>query len=127
MRNRRCEQIVLASARSLRLIRAQTLNLTRDNQVFVSAQRDAVLGCETLRAFSDEIDVRALRQDLARGTHWISQPFHAAHYASAQSGSIHDERVELHFAVAVEEAATAGVEGLVIFHNDDCFLDRIDG
>ena len=80
-----------------------------------------------LRAFSDEIDVRTLTQDLARCTHWISQPFHAANSSSAQSGSIHDERVELHFAVAVEEAAATGVEGLVIFHNDDCFLDRVYG
>ena len=32
----------------------------------------------------------------------------------------------MHFAVAIEKAAAAGVEGLVVFHDDDGFFDRIE-
>ncbi len=41
-------------------------------------------------------------------------------------GAVHDEGIELHFAVAIEKAAAPGVESLVIFHDDDSFFDRIE-
>ena len=41
-------------------------------------------------------------------------------------GAIHDERVELHPAVHVEERAAPGVEGLVLFHGHDGGFDRVE-
>ncbi len=50
----------------------------------------------------------------------------AAHASAAQRGAVHDEGIELHFAVAIEKAAAAGIESLVVFHDDDSFFDRIE-
>jgi hypothetical protein len=42
--------------------------------------------------------------------------------AGPESGTVHNQCVQLNFAFAVQKAATAGVEGFVIFHNDySCF------
>src|SRR4029077_10989784 len=68
------------------------------------------------RAFRDKIHMRAFAEDLARGANRIAQPLHPADAAAAQRRSLHDERVELHFPVAIEEAAPPGVEGLIVFH-----------
>ena len=43
----------------------------------------------------------------------------------AQRGAVHDERIELYFAVAIEKAAAAGIKGLVVFHDDHGFFDGI--
>ena len=117
---------VVAVLAASRLILAQALDFARDDQVFVLAQRDAVLGGEALGAFADEVYVRAFAQNLARGADGIAQPFDAADAAGAERGAVHDEGVELHSAVAVEKAAAPGVEGLVVFHDDDGFFDRIE-
>src|SRR6266404_6005901 len=96
------------------------------DQVAVVAERHAMLGREALGAFADKVNVLALLQHLARGANGIADALHAAHAAGAQRGAIHQERVELHAAVAIEEAATAGVEGVVFFQYDDGFFDRIE-
>ncbi len=80
----------------------------------------------SLRAFRDEIDVRALAENLAGGAHGIAQALDASDATGAERGSVHDEGVELDSAVAVEEAAASGVEGLVVFHDDDGLLDGIE-
>ena len=43
------------------------------------------------------------------------------------SPAVHEQGVELHAAVAGEEAAASGVEGVVVFEDGDGGLDRIDG
>ena len=53
--------------------------------------------------------------------------FDATQSSGTQSGSVHDERIELHSAFPIEEAAAAGVKGVVIFHDDHGFLDGIEG
>jgi hypothetical protein len=50
----------------------------------------------------------------------------ATHASGAKGGPLHDERVELYFAIAIEEAAAAGIEGLVVFHDHDCLLDGVE-
>src|SRR5437899_5498193 len=112
--------------RSFCLILAQALDFARDDQIFVIAQRNAVLGGELLGAFADKIHVRTLAENLAGGAHRIAQPLDTADASGAERGSVHDERIELDFAVAIEEAAASGVEGLVVFHDDDGFLDGIE-
>ena len=86
-----------------------------------------MLGGEALGAFGDEVNVRAIAQDFAGGAHGIAQSFDAADAASAEGGAVHDEGVELDFAVAVEEAAAAGIEGFVVFHHDDRCFDGVEG
>ena len=39
----------------------------------------------------------------------------------------HDERIQLHLAIAIEEAAAPSIESFVIFHDHDGFFDRIHG
>src|SRR6185312_4856211 len=103
-----------------------TLDLPRNDQVLVAAQRDAMLGRETFGPFCHEVHVRAVAKDLARRANGIGNALYAAHASAAQGGAVHDEGIELHFAVAIEKAAAAGVESLVVFHDDDRFLDRIE-
>ena len=85
-----------------------------------------MLGGEPLRAFGDEINVRTLAENLARGAHGIAQALDASHAAGAERGAVHDEGVELDFSVAIQKAAASGVEGLVVFHDDDGFLDGVE-
>ncbi len=80
---------------------------------------------EALGPFRDKVNMRTLTQHLARGTNWIGKMLDAADSASAESRSVHDEGVELHFALAVEKAAATGIEGFVIFHYHDSFFDCI--
>jgi hypothetical protein len=105
---------------------AQAFDFARDDEVFILAQRDAMLGGETFRAFSYEIYMRTLTQNFTGGAHWIAQTLDAAYASGAQGCAFHDERVELHFAVAIEEAAASGIEGLVVFHDHDGFFDGVE-
>src|SRR5438477_85294 len=105
---------------------AQALDFTRDNQIFVVAQRDAMLGCETLRTFGHKVHVRTVAQDFASGPDRIAQPLYTADAACSQRGAIHDEGIELHFAFAIEKAAATGIESLIVFHDDYSFLDGIE-
>ena len=111
---------------SPRLEFPQTFDLARNDQVFIAAQRDAMLGREALRPFGHKVHMRAVAQNLARRAYGIGDALHAAHASAAQRGAVHDEGIELHFAVAIEKAAAAGVESLVVFHDDDSFLDGIE-
>src|SRR5437588_12928230 len=70
--------------------------------------------------------MRAFAQDFACGADWICNVFHASDAAGAQSVAIHDERIELHLALAVQEAAATSIKGLVIFHHDYASLDRVE-
>jgi len=63
---------------------AQAGDLARDHEIFVAAESDAVFCGETLGAFGDEIDVRAIAQDLAGGTNRIAQALDASNAATAQ-------------------------------------------
>ncbi len=80
---------------------------------------------EAFRALADKIDVRTFAQNLACGADRIFDALDAAHAPGTQRGAIHEERVHLDFAFAVEEAAAPGVEGFVVFENDESFLDGV--
>ena len=110
----------------VRLVFPQALDFAGKNQVFVPAQRDAMLGGDSLRALGDKIHVGAFAEDLSGGANGIAQVLDAADTSASQRGAVHHEGVELHFAIAVEKAAAAGVKGLVVFHDDDRFLDRVE-
>src|SRR5579862_2428166 len=48
-------------------------DFARDDQIFVLAKLNTMLGGEFLRTFGNEVDVRTLTENLARGAHWIAQ------------------------------------------------------
>ena len=85
-----------------------------------------MLGRETLRTFGHKVHVRTVAQDFASGPDRIAQPLYTADAACSQRGAIHDEGIELHFAFAIEKAAATGIESLIVFHDDDSFLDGIE-
>ena len=116
---------VLAMFLGMCLELPQPRDLPRNNQVFVLAQRDAVFRSQPLSPFTDKVHVRTLAQDLPRCPHRVGNVLHAPHSSSAQGGAIHDQRVQLYLAIAVEKASTPGVKGLVIFHDNDRLFDRV--
>jgi hypothetical protein len=111
----------------LRLACAKALDLAWNDEIFVATESNAVLGGEALGAFGYEIDVWTVAENLAGGANRISQTLDASYAAAPEGRTVHDEGVELNFTVAIQEGAAAGVEGLVIFEDDDCFFDRIQG
>ena len=81
---------------------------------------------EAFRAFGNEVNVRTFAEYLARSSNRIGDVIHTTDAARAKRGAVHDEGIELDLAFAIEEAATASVKGLVIFHNDDSFLGSFE-
>jgi len=125
VRNGRREQIV-AATRSLRLVFAQALDLSGDDELFVAAKSDAVLGGKALGALGHKIDVRTVAKNFSGGTNRVAQTFDTTDPATAQRRAVHDEGVKLHLAVAVQEAAPSGVKRLVVFENDHGFFNRVE-
>src|SRR5580692_5137442 len=80
---------------------------------------------ELFRAFGYKIHVGALTQNLACRSYWIFQSFHASHAPCPQRRTVHDQRIQLHLAVAIQKASPAGIESCVVLHDDDGFLDCI--
>jgi hypothetical protein len=111
----------------VRLKFPQPLNLSWDDQVFVPAQGDAVLGRELLRSFSNEVNMRTITENPAGGPHRVAQMLHAAHTSGAKRGAVHDQGIELYFALAIQKAASASVKSFVIFHDDNRFFNGIEG
>ena len=79
-----------------------------------------------LRTFRHEINMRTLTENLACCTYRIPQMLDTSYAPRAKRRAVHDQRIELNFTVAVEEAAAAGIKRLVIFHDHDCFFNRIE-
>src|SRR5262249_1831044 len=63
--------------------------------------------------------------NLASGANRVTQALYASDAASAQRRAIHNESVQLNLPVMVEEAASPGVEGLIIFHHHDRFFHGV--
>src|SRR5215471_4035711 len=98
-----CEEIVAVlfyiAFGEFGLIFPEAFHFSRNDQIFVLAKGNAVVGREFLRAFRNEIHVRALAQNLARGADGIAQALDTANAAPSKRGTIHDEGVKLHATV----------------------------
>src|SRR5262249_6668246 len=81
---------------------------------------------KSLCSFGDEIHMRAFTEHLTRGADGIGNVLDASHAAGAECGAIHDESIELDLAYAIKEAAAAGVESVVVFHDDHGFFRRVE-
>src|ERR1035437_1918125 len=106
---------------------AQTLDLPGHDEAFVAAKSDDVIGGKALGAFGHKIDVRAVAKNFPGGANRVAQALHATDATAAQGRAVHDESVELHLAVAVQETAAASVEGFVVLENDHGFFDCVQG
>ena len=71
--------------------------------------------------------MRAFFEDETRGLDGVAETLDAGDATGAKGGSIHEEGVELDAAIGGEKAASAGVEGWVVFEDGDGGLDGIDG
>ncbi len=105
----------------------EALALAGDDEFGVVDQAHAVLGGEALGTGADEVDVGRFFEDEACGLNGVAEAFDAGDAAGAEVGTVHEEGVELDAAVAGEEGAAAGVEGVVVFHDGDGGLDGVDG
>src|SRR5579859_3823835 len=100
----------------------QALDFALNHQLFIAAERHAMLLGKTLRALADEINMRALVEHQPGSADGVANALHAPNATSAERCPIHHEGVELNPAVAGEKAASASVKGFIIFHADDgCF------
>jgi hypothetical protein len=73
--------------------------------------------------------VGTLLKDQTRCVDRIAQPFDAGHATSTHGSAhsaIHEQCIELDFAIPREEGAAARVKGLVVFEDGDSGLYRID-
>jgi hypothetical protein len=125
MGNCGCEQVGTMLFQ-MRLILAQAFDFSRQNQIPIIAKRQAVLGRELLSSLGNEIDMRAVTQDFSSSPDGIRQALYTSDSPRAKSGPIHNQGIELDLSIAVQETAAAGVEGFVIFHDNDRFLDGIE-
>jgi hypothetical protein len=82
---------------------------------------------EGFGAGADEVDVRALLENDARGVDRIANTLDAGDATGLHAAAVHEESIELHAAVGSEEATASGVEGGVVFKDGDGCLDGIDG
>src|ERR1035438_10751524 len=88
---------IIAVGGVLRLIFAQALDFSRNNKIFVIAERDSVLGREAFGAFGDKINVGAVAKNFARGANWVAQTLDTTDASAAKSRAVHDECV--HFPI----------------------------
>src|SRR2546423_7334924 len=108
----------------LRLTQPDALAL--DHQLGIFAQLHAVLLSKDLCPFSNKINMRALTQYQPRCPDRIADSLHAANATGAKCGSIHDQRIHLHAAVAGKKAAVSGVEDIVFFHHHYSFFHGLE-
>jgi len=121
------EDFVGLAAGGLFFRNAKVFDFAGDDELGVVDQRDAVLGGEAFGAFGDEIDVRALFEHLAGDDDGVAHALDASDASGAKRGAAHHHGIELDLTVSVKEAAASGVEGIVVFHDDDGSLDGFNG
>jgi hypothetical protein len=100
--------------------------LAVENQLGVVDEGHAVGVGELLCASTDEIDVLALFQDQAGGLNGVAKMLDAGHAASFHAAAVHEKGVELNASVGSQEAATAGVEGGVVFEHGNGRFNSIE-
>lgn len=82
---------------------------------------------ELLGAFADEVDVGAFFEDETCSVDRVAETLDTGNAACFHASAVHEEGVELNAAVGGEEAATAGVEGGIVFKNGDGGFHGVDG
>src|SRR5580692_326860 len=98
-----------------------------DNELGIFAESHAVGGGKGFGSGADEINMRTFFQHQPGGLDGIVEALDAGDASGTKSVTFHNEGVELDATVRGEEAAAAGVEGDVLFHDGDGGLDGFDG
>ena len=97
------------------------------DELAVIDERHAVRIGEGLSAGTDEVDVGALLKDQTGGADGIAEALDAGNAACAESGTFHEQGVELDAAFAGKEGTPTGVEGVVVFEDGYSSFNRING
>ena len=97
-----------------------------EDQCAVVDEGESMRSGERFGAGADEVNVGRLFEDEAGGLNGIVQAFDAGDSAGFHAPTIHEEGVELDAAVGGEEAAKPGIEGGVIFKDDDRGFDGVE-
>jgi hypothetical protein len=97
------------------------------DKLFGIAERDTVLAGEVFGAFGDEHHVGTLFENGARGANRILDPAQAGDGTCAKRGGVHNDGVAFDVAIEREMRAVAGVEGGIIFENDDSGFNGVEG
>jgi hypothetical protein len=121
------ECVVTEASRFAELSMDEALTLAVEDQLGVVDEGHAVGLGKLLGSSSDEIDVLAVFEDQTGGLNGIAEALDTGHATSLHAATVHEEGIELDASVGGEKAATAGVEGGVIFEDGHGRFDRIDG
>ena len=107
--------------------RVEAFALAVEDEFGVVDEGHAVAGDEGFGVGSNEVDVRALLKDDARGLDGVAKVLDTGNAAGLHASAVHEEGIELDAAIGGEEGATTGVEGGVIFEDGDGGFDGIEG
>jgi hypothetical protein len=105
----------------------EAVDFAREDEFAVGDEGHAVGCSELLGAFTNKVDVWRFLKNEAGGLYGVAQAFDAGDATGFHAATVHEECVELDAAVGGEKAATAGVEGGVVFEDGDGGLDGVDG
>ena len=72
----------------------------------------------------DQQDVLALFHDTAGEGDRIAHILDGGDGTGPEGIAVHDAGIQLHFTGGIDERSASGVEGLVVFHDDDRTLRR---
>lgn len=90
-------------------------------------ERHAVGVGELFSAGADEVDMLAFLKDESGGLDGVTEMLDTGDAAGAHAAAVHEEGVKLNAPVGGEEAATAGVEGGVVFKDGDGGFNGVKG
>jgi len=120
------ERVVAEAGGFAELGVGETLALAVEDEFRVVDEGHAVGLGELFGAWADKVDVLTLFEDQARGLNGIAKTLDACDATSLHATAVHEESIELDTAIRGEKAATAGVEGGVVFKDGDGGFDGIE-
>jgi hypothetical protein len=82
---------------------------------------------ELLGSVGDKVDVGTAFEDEAGGLDGVAKALDTGDSAGLHTAAVHEESVHLNASVGGKEAATASIEGGVIFKDGDGGLDGVEG
>jgi hypothetical protein len=98
----------------------------RRDEFFGRAKRHAALSGELFRPFADQHHVFGFFQDEPSELNWIAHVLDCRDGAGLERDAVHQDRIELNPAVAIQMRAVACVEQGIVLERDNCSLHRVN-
>ena len=80
---------------------------------------------KALGALGDKVNVGTLFEYRASRAYRIQQPLDAPYASGLEACAVHDERVQLYPAIAIENRSTSGVKGFIVLQRGDRLFHRV--